>query len=178
MHRLFVALRPPSDSRDLLSDTMDGVEGARWQDDEQLHLTLRYIGRVGRQVAEDVAIALETVRSPPLMLAIAGVGTFEDRGRTAALWAGITPREGVGALHRKIDAALARIGLAPEGRAYHPHVTLARLGKSAGPVDGFLAEHAMLRSAAFTLEHFLLFESHIGSSGATYEAVARYALSG
>ena len=46
MHRLFVALRPPEDARDALIDTMEGVEGARWQFDEQLHLTLRFAGEV------------------------------------------------------------------------------------------------------------------------------------
>lgn len=178
MHRLFVALRPPSDIRELLFDAMDGIGGAQWQDDEQLHLTLRYIGKVERRVAEDVAVALESVRSAPVTLAISGVGSFADRGRSDAVWAGVAPRDGVTALHKKIDAALVRIGLAPEGRAYQPHITLARLGKGAEPVDRFLTEQAMLRSVPFTLEHFLLFESHIGNGGATYEAVARYPMTG
>lgn len=176
MHRLFVALRPPPHICERLFDTMDGVDGARWQDDEQLHLTLRYIGKVERAVAEDVAVALGDVRSPPLTLALSGVGSFQDRGRTDALWAGVTPRDGVVALHRKIDAALVRIGLPPEGRAYLPHITVARLGRSAGPVVDFLRVNAGLTSPAFTLEHFLLFESRIGRDGATYEAVARYPL--
>jgi len=46
MHRLFVAIRPPAPVRDLLLDTMDGVPVLRWQDDDQLHLTLRFIGEV------------------------------------------------------------------------------------------------------------------------------------
>lgn len=35
MHRLFIALRPPVAMRDALFDLQDGVEAARWQDDEQ-----------------------------------------------------------------------------------------------------------------------------------------------
>ena len=54
MHRLFVALRPPPAVRAALAATMDGVPRARWQDDEQIHLTIRYIGEVDRRVAEDV----------------------------------------------------------------------------------------------------------------------------
>src|SRR3546814_5436540 len=41
MHRLFVAIRPPSAIRKALLSIMGGVEGARWQSDDQLHLTLR-----------------------------------------------------------------------------------------------------------------------------------------
>ena len=60
MHRLFVALRPPPAIRRACLDAMeDGPPGWAWQDDEQLHLTLRYIGEVDRHRAEDVADALD-----------------------------------------------------------------------------------------------------------------------
>ena len=52
MHRLFVAIRPPrADPRALLG-LMGGVRGARWQSEDQLHLTLRFIGEVDRHLAE------------------------------------------------------------------------------------------------------------------------------
>ncbi|UUL81382.1 RNA 2',3'-cyclic phosphodiesterase [Sphingomonas qomolangmaensis] len=178
MHRLFVGLRPPLAVRERLLAAMDGVVGARWQDDDQLHVTLRFIGEVERPVAEDIAVALGSVHAAPLTLSIDGVGRFERRGRSNSLWAGVRPAEPITRLHRKIDQALVRIGLPPEGRAYLPHITLARIGGGAGPVEGFLAEHAALTSAPFTLDHVLLFESTLGSDGPTYETIARYPLSG
>ena len=45
MHRLFVAIRPPQAIRDLLVDAMDDSPDFRWQNDEQLHVTLRFAGR-------------------------------------------------------------------------------------------------------------------------------------
>ena len=54
MHRLFVAIRPPEDIRDLLLDAMDDSADFRWQVDEQLHLTLRFVGEVERPVADDL----------------------------------------------------------------------------------------------------------------------------
>jgi 2'-5' RNA ligase len=50
---LFTAIRPPADIRDLLIDAMDAGADFRWQDEEQLHLTLRFIGEIERPVAED-----------------------------------------------------------------------------------------------------------------------------
>lgn len=178
MHRLFVGIRPPAAVRAALSPLMSGVPGARWQDDEQLHVTLRFIGEVDGRMAEDVAHALSTVRSPALALRVEGVGQFEARGRTNALWAGIQPRDAITALHRKVDQALVRCGLPPEHRAYLPHMTLARLGRAAGPVEPWLAIHAGLRLPPFDAAHMILFESHLGSEGARYDSVARYPLAG
>jgi 2'-5' RNA ligase len=179
MHRLFVALRPPPDIRDALADLMDGVPGARWQDDEQLHLTLRFIGAVDRPVAEDVAAALAAIQAPAPMVALNGVGRFDHRGRTESLWAGVAPHDALAALHRKVDQAIVRAGLEPERRAYLPHLTVARLPRGAQAeieVEAWLARHAGLTSAPFTLSHLILYESHLGRAGASYEPIARWPL--
>jgi RNA 2',3'-cyclic 3'-phosphodiesterase len=177
--RLFAALRPPAAVREVLFDLMDGVPGARWQDDEQLHLTLRFIGEVERPQAEDLAAALAAIHAPAPTLRLSGVGTFDKRGRAHALWAGVTPREPLAALHRKVDAACVRAGLPPEHRAYLPHITLARLPASLGgapEVSRWVADHAGLASEPFTCTHLVLYESHLGRDGATYEPVVRWPL--
>ena len=179
MVRLFVALRPPPVIRDRLADAMDGVPHARWQDDDQLHLTLRFIGEVDRPVAEDIAAALGQVHAPAPVVRIAGVGTFDQRGRVDTLWAGVGPHDALAHLHRKVDQACVRVGLPPEARAYRPHITLARLPRSAGTapeIEGWRAVHAGLSSAPFAMEHILLYQSHLGHGGASYEPVMRWPL--
>lgn len=179
MHRLFVALRPPTAIRDALLDTMDGIADARWQDDEQLHLTLRFIGAVDRPVAEDIAAALATIHAPEPVVSLAGVGRFDRRGRTAILWAAATPHEALAALHRKVDQAIIRAGLQPEHRAYLPHITVARLARGASAeleVERWLARNAALTSAPFPLTHLILYESHLSHDGAHYEPIARWPL--
>src|SRR5881392_1763254 len=100
MHRLFVAIRPPEPVRDLLIDAMDDSPDFRWQDDEQLHLTLRFIGEVDRPIADDIAAALTRIHAERFDLCIAGVGRFEQRS-TGALWAGVEPKAPVAALTAK-----------------------------------------------------------------------------
>lgn len=178
MRRLFAALRPPPAIRRQLLDIMGGIAGARWQNDDQLHITLRFIGEVAEAVAEDIALALEGVRAPPLLLRLNGVGRFDRDRHPAAVWAGIAPNEPIAALHRKVDQALFRIGLPREGRAYLPHITLARTNRSTGPVDGFIAANAALSSPAFELGHFALLESRLASDGARYDPVCRWPLMG
>ncbi len=137
MPRLFVALRPPLIIRNLLCGMMEGVADARWQTDDQIHITLRFIGEVDSRTAEDIGLALQSVRHPPFEIALDGIGTFDRKGRIDALWAGLLPVDALTALHQKIDHMMVRIGLPPEGRAYCPHVTLARFGRHGGDIAAF-----------------------------------------
>ena len=177
-HRLFVALRPPRPVRDILLAAMHGIAGARWQNDEQLHLTLRFIGEVDRHKAEDIAAALGALHAPRVAARIAGVGLFERQGRPNMIWAGVEPHDPLAALHRKVDQRLARVGILPETRAFVPHNTLARLNRNSGPVAPFLALNGDLASPAFEFGHVTLYESELGHGGSRYHPVARYPLEG
>jgi 2'-5' RNA ligase len=176
MYRLFVAIRPPEPIRDLLIDAMDDSADFRWQADEQLHLTLRFIGEVERPVAEDLAAALSRIRADPFPLRIAGTGRFEQRS-AGALWAGAEPKQSVAALAAKIEHACVACGLEPEHRAFHPHITLARWkGRRSREVGEFLDHTRGLSSEPFDVAEFILFESRLSRHGAHYEAVAQYSL--
>src|SRR4030095_13097915 len=159
MHRLFVATRPPETIRDLLIDAMDDSPELRWVGDEQLHLTLRFVGEVERPMATDLAAALVPVRCDRFDLRIHGVGRFDPK-RGGALWAGVEPKTQVAALAAKVERICQSVGLEPERRAFHPHITLARWkGRSSRAADVFIERNGGLASAPFTVDRFILFES-------------------
>jgi len=176
MHRLFVAIRPPAATRALLLGAMGGISGARWQSEDQLHLTLRFIGDVDRHLAGDIHAALGGIHHAPFEIALKGIGAFERRGQPEAVWAGVAPHKPVRALHNKVDAALTRVGVAPDQRAFLPHITLARLKRSSGPVGNLLEQSGGLTSPAFQVTDFALFESALTPEGAVYSIVERYRL--
>jgi 2'-5' RNA ligase len=176
MHRLFVAIRPPEAIRDFLIDAMDDSPDFRWQDDGQLHLTLRFIGEVDRPVAQDVADALARIRADRFIARVSGVGRFEQRS-SGALWAGVEPKAPLAALAAKVERACQSVGLEPESRAFHPHITLARWkGRRTREVQDFLERRRGLSSDPFEVGAFILFESRLSRHGAHYEEVASYAL--
>jgi 2'-5' RNA ligase len=176
MHRLFVAIRPPEDIRDLLIDAMDDCADFRWQNDEQLHLTLHFIGEVDRPLAEDLAAALVAIRTPQFELRIHGTGRFEQRN-SVALWAGVEPSAPLAALAAKVERVCQSIGLEPERRAFHPHITLARWkGRRSREIATFLDRTRGLTSPPFAVDSFTLFESRLSRHGAHYEEAASYAL--
>lgn len=176
MYRLFVAIRPPEPIRDLLIDAMDDSPDFRWQGDEQLHLTLRFVGEVERPVADDLADALGRIHAQPFSVRIAGVGRFEQRS-SGALWAGIEPKAPLAALAAKIERVCQQTGLEPERRAFFPHITLARWkGRRSREVADFLQRRRGLSSEPFVVAEFILFESRLSRHGAHYEPIADYAL--
>jgi 2'-5' RNA ligase len=176
MHRLFVAIRPPEPVRDLLLDAMDDSADFRWQDDAQLHLTLRFIGEVERPLANDLADALTRIRAPRFNIRVSRVGRFEQRN-AGALWAAVEPKEPLAALAAKVERVCQSVGLEPERRAFHPHITLARWkGRRTREVQDYLERAAGLSSDPFAVDAFILFESRLSRHGAHYEEVATYPL--
>jgi 2'-5' RNA ligase len=154
---------------------MEALEGARWQDDEQLHLTLRFIGEVERPVASDLAAALESIAWPAFELALEGVSHFERKGMPTTIWARVTLTPELDGLRKKVERACELAGLGRETRRFTPHVTIARLGRHSGPITAWLTRSAALR-AAWVADGFTLFESHLLASGAYYEVAAHYPL--
>jgi 2'-5' RNA ligase len=175
MHRLFVAIPLPGQIRARLFDLMGGVAGARWLSEDQLHLTVRFIGEVDRHSAEDVHAALAGVRHPRFEIALNGIGAFDRRGEATALWVGVAPHEPLKALHRKVDQAITRAGLDPERRAYVPHITLARIKRGAGPIRSFV-EGGGIGGPPFPIDEFRLYESRLTPEGPLYETMERYSL--
>ena len=185
MTRLFVALRPPPEVRESLLAIMAGIEGARWQTDNQLHLTLAFLGETDRHGLEAATEALSTIIAPPLDLTLGQFGTFDTSrpGRIGTLWIGVDEirRPGLdpgplSELARSTRTALRRAGLPPDPRKFTPHITLARFG-SAGTTRQALRPfltHTPAARAHWQATEFHLVESTLGREGAHYTPVASY----
>jgi 2'-5' RNA ligase len=174
MLRLFVGLELPPLIRERLLGQMGGIPGARWQTDDQLHLTLRFIGNVEEHLANDIDLALQGVDFTPFTLGLDGTGLFGTLKKPRLVWAGVSPTAPLVALERKLEAALVRVGLPAETRKYSPHITLARLDRNANRIDRFLEASGDLTSQHWPVDHFTLFRSHLGHNGAHYEVLERY----
>ncbi|MDP6343538.1 MAG: RNA 2',3'-cyclic phosphodiesterase [Alphaproteobacteria bacterium] len=177
MHRLFVAIEIPEGVKDGLTALCGGVDGARWRQREQMHLTLRFIGEVDGAVARDIDDTLRGIRAPAFSLTLQGTGFFADRTRARVLWAGVREERPLKQLHDKIERALADIGLEPERRRFRPHVTLARLSDVPRvEAEGYAARHGEYASGEFTVDRFMLFSSYLARDGAIYTPEAEYPL--
>lgn len=177
MIRLFAGLSIPVLLRQRLTTLQGGIPGARWQERENFHITLAFIGDVDERTAEAADEALAQVRTEPFELRLEGTGSFSTGSKLTALWIGVSHSEVLHRLKEKTDRALQRAGVPFDNRKYTPHVTLAHLrGAGEGKVAEFMQAHNLFRTEPFQVDEFLLYRSHQTKNGSAYEPVAEYPL--
>ncbi|NJO38409.1 MAG: RNA 2',3'-cyclic phosphodiesterase [Rhizobiales bacterium] len=178
MPRLFVALDLPDEIKDSLSPLMRGLGEVRWMSDDQLHLTLRFVGELDNGRAHEVADALALVPGVPFDLRLKGIGHFPPRGEPRVIWAGIERQLELNGLKRRIDRALQQAGVERDAQKYTPHVTLARLRRppTQAGLATYLMRHSLFQSPSFPVSGFRLYSSWLDAHGADYQVEASYDL--
>ncbi len=176
MPRLFTGLEIPAEIGQSLELLRGGLPGARWIDPEYYHLTLRFIGDVDFALAHEVASLLGQVNRKVFELRFDSLSSFGGR-KPRAVVAAAAPAQALLDLQAEHERLLQRIGLAPEGRKYIPHVTLARLRDSSSrQVADYLSERGGFRSPSFRIARFVLFSSRASTGGGPYVVEEAFSL--
>lgn len=195
--RLFVAFELPPRLRDeagrRMAEARRALPPARWVRPEGLHLTLKFLGATdpGALAALHGELGPAFAAAPALTARLDVPGCFPPGRPARVAWLGVAITRDGGedatadllALHGRIEAGAAgSLALAPEGRPFSAHVTVARpdppwprpaidaFAKAFGaPLPGALSEPFPLAAGA-------LVESVLGPGGARYRTVERYPL--
>jgi RNA 2',3'-cyclic 3'-phosphodiesterase len=182
--RVFVALDVPEAVRAALAGLNARLEkicpSARWVRLEGVHITLKFIGEVPPREFDNIRQALgELPNFPPVKARFAGLGFFPSPRRPRVFWAGIEAAPILAALASAIEMKLELLGIAPEKRAFHPHLTLARFESPQGTQRLSAAVEALgepeFGTATFT--EFHLYQSVLKRSGAEYTRLVSYPFS-
>ncbi len=174
--RLFIALCLPDEAIPPLLAMQARLATGRPVPEENLHLTLAYLGEQPDETVAPLADALETIRAAPIRVDLAEPQVFGGRGGQAV---GLLADGGVDlrALHDRVRSRVYGAGVQLERRRFRPHVTLARLRGSLDPGPAVLSLQDQ-RAGPFTCHAFGLFQSILRPEGAEYDALALYPLSG
>ena len=155
-----------------------GVPGAKWVEENQIHLTLRFIGEVDGGLKKDVMESLAGVRAEPFSLTLKGVGHFPPRKDPHTIWVRVEPADELIVLRGRVESALAAAGIERDNRKFYPHVRLASLKNTRlSKVVTYLTEHSLFEAPPFVVSEFCLFSSYLGSHGAIHQVEAAYELS-
>lgn len=158
----------PGEISDRLEMLKGGLDAVRWVERENYHITLRFIGDVDGTTAERFCEALARIRAKQFSLTLDGVGSF-GRGHPRAVWAGVSQSEPLAALAHAHEQAALAAGLEPEGRNFHPHVTLARMNSGrASEVAKYLEYNGAFLSPGFTVTKFVVFSARESRGGGPY----------
>jgi 2'-5' RNA ligase len=177
--RLFVAIEIPETAKDEVEEVFapwrEAFPKARWVPRENMHVTLKFLGRTWPRltdwVPEQVEAAVAEVSR--FTVRLRGVGSFPSAKRGRALWAGFDDTDGIAALAAEIETALAD-EFPTEKRPFHPHLTVARSEPPLKLPAGYSGTE--LESDEWEVDHVVLFRSHLRRPAPLYEPLARFRL--
>jgi 2'-5' RNA ligase len=162
MARLFVAIWPPDDVLDRLADVeRPKDQGVKWVPQENLHITLRFLGDAD---IDEVSARLDATLLPA---ATAVVGPAFDLLGERSL---ISPVAGVDELAGVVQQTLRGLGTAPERKRFQGHITVARLARRARP----MRSAGRMFDATFDVTEIALVASTLRDTGAVYDTVATW----
>jgi 2'-5' RNA ligase len=177
--RAFFGLPLPDPLREELEGYVSAcarvAPGFRWTPASNLHLTIRFLGSVEREVVDGIARGLDNLDLSALEMDLGDIGVFKRGRRVRVVWIGLRAGgdEAV-ALAAQVEAECGRAGLAPESRPFQPHLTLARARDRAGAALPPLPPVPALEP--WRASELVLYSSHLGRPAAVYEPLERLRL--
>src|SRR5688500_1197079 len=168
--RLFVSIELPRPVTERFAEWDPHLPGVRWLPPEQRHLTLRFLGNVADDVAENLKTNLSPIEWKAFVLTLVGLRAFPSTGRPNVTWVGVgTGHPHLFQLHKRVQEAALAAGLEPDLRSFHPHVTVARCrGVSGEAIRPFLKAHAEFDAGLIHIESFCLNSSELTQAGSVY----------
>jgi 2'-5' RNA ligase len=139
--RSFIAIELPREIKLALADIQGKLKAAggapvRWVDPGSIHLTLKFLGDIDSGITGRITAALEEAArgTQPFSIGVSGLGVFPNPRHVQVVWVGLTGEtEKLSQLQKRIETGLVPLGFKAEGRAFTPHLTLARVRDYAGP---------------------------------------------
>lgn len=185
--RVFIAIELPSIVRQKVRAHIDRLRSAlpdaraSWVRDENLHLTLKFLGDTPVTNVEAIAQAAQRAASKvePFEIIVGGCGAFPAKGQPRVLWIGIEDPSGrLALLNRALENECEKAGVPRGERGFHPHLTLARFRK---PHDSrhLAAVHAELgfEPEIVRAAELVVIRSELRSEGSRHTIISRHAFS-
>ncbi len=170
--RAFFGLPLPAEQRVVLADfvanCVAAAPGFRWTPAANLHLTVRFIGKVDRSLVDRIADQLATRSLRSFEIELGDLGTFKRGRLVRVVWLGLRAgAEALTSLAAEVEAECASAGLVAEKRPFQPHLTFgrarARQGAALPPLP------ATPRLAPWRATELVLYSSRLSRTGSVYE---------
>lgn len=165
-------------ARRLMRDLRQEKDGIKWVPEDNLHLTLKFLGEV---IDRDVPAVCQAIRNvcqsiDPFALEFAGAGGFPTSERPRVIWAGIVDGgDSLVALVTALETELAKLGFKPDPRDYRPHLTLGRVKSSSRSAGDELVDrvqrNADRKLGLMAADQVKLIASFLDRDGPTYNVM-------
>ena len=132
--RTFISIPVPNEvksKKNMLYSTLENSPAnISWVKNEQLHLTLKFLGHTPETMIENIKSEISKISSTikPFKLLINKTGCFPKRERPRVLWLGIRGNTtALNDLFLRVDKEMKKIGFPSLDKEFIPHITLARV---------------------------------------------------
>jgi len=179
--RLFIAFELSAEVKRQLREfenqiTLDGAK-LRWLKEEQLHVTIKFLGEVGDEQLSDVKNVLQPLarEASPFSVTVLGSGVFPARGPVRIIWAGVDDaEERILPLQQIVERECEKTGFKREERPFRPHITLARVkdDRTRGALRKRV-EAAPIEAREQLIDAVTLFQSKLSANGSEYSVVEK-----
>ena len=182
--RVFLAVELEPDARASVRAVAErlrrriGGRGPRitWVGDEQLHVTLHFLGEIDEPRVWHLRTTLERpLTQAPFRLSMGHVGTFPAYGPPRAVWIGVDQGGApLAAMHRELAERLRAIGCEIDARPFSPHVTIGRVRSSRHDSGApMLVTPAVDPPISSYVDHVTAYESRLAHDGPVYRELGR-----
>ena len=143
-------------------------------EEDNIHLTLKFLGNVSASKLEEIKSSLTQVTFPPFSLEIKGAGAFPSLKRMNVVWVGVG--EGwsqVELIYEQTEKLLHQLGFSRETRPFSPHITVARVksGRKRDEIAAFLGHLTDESFGTFNVQSVRLKQSVLSPSGPKYSTL-------
>jgi RNA 2',3'-cyclic 3'-phosphodiesterase len=165
--RFFVAIDLPESTRQLLANLDPNIRGMRWTEASQMHLTLSFFSDVPENVDLRLREKLTAIQFGGFFLPVNGVGSFSAKGTPKIVWIGVgKAHPHLFQIYKRVQDAALAVGLEPELRPWHPHITIARCRDvSTQALRKFLQSNAGFDAGLIRVDAFHLYSSKLTPAG-------------
>ena len=180
--RLFIGARVSTQTANALAACAEMLQrrsrdagiDLKWVAPTNYHVTLKFLGWTRDEAVPAVVDALESglVGVQAFRFRTARLGAFPSLEKASVVWAGVEDPAPLSELAGRIETACEGLGFQREKRAFHAHVTLARLRETRAVKDLVLPLSEQMFSDS-RIDGVTLFESETKSSGSVYREVQR-----
>ena len=182
--RLFTGISLPEEVTGNLSTLIDRLRPTahlRWSPVYNLHITTKFIGEWPEARLQEMIDALQPLgRRAPFDVSVSGIGWLPNPHSPRILFAAIRAGQELPELAAATEAATTALGVDRETKPFKPHLTLARIKDTGGPLGPLRQAVAQIESpefGRFRVDSFKLYLSKMGPSGSIYTQLAEIPLS-
>nr|WP_255553720.1 RNA 2',3'-cyclic phosphodiesterase [Maritimibacter sp. DP1N21-5] len=153
-----------------------GLDVGRRVPEENLHLTLAFLGEVSEPLVNDVAEAMMSLSAPAVDLTLTGLDVMGG-AEPSLVCATAEAVPALVTLQEKVMRMVRVAGVDLERRRFRPHVTLARFSRALNTKDDkalrdFLKLNGRYRSETHLATRVTLYESHLTKEGSIYDPLS------